>query len=586
MRRNAPSARSRPAMRRSQALAGSMLATALLSAASAARAQIVTDQDSTVPSVPGPTDTVLPRTGIDPGVSDLREHLLRAYGDTPAPTAATGPNLQITGQLGVSEEFTNNVGAIAGGGGGRGGGGSDAITEVQPGITIVDTTERLLVNLNYQPTAQIYARHFDFSQFEQQFDGSIVATALPGWLYVDLRGSVSQQAVYGGLGPASTVTLSPGNRQTVSSVSLSPYLSRSLGPNGTVQAGASYAYSATDSPDTAGPVDPLLQGLGNYGNSYLATKRAFANYTTGETLGRLRNKVGIDASFYDGAGALAGGRRILLTDDISYALTRLVTLLGEVGYEDLAYPRSDFFYSGPIGSGGVQLTPTRGSSLTVEYRYVDGFGSAFVQGSVQVSPRIRVFGGYSAGISTFEQDVQNTLLDSADDTTGTAASALQAAPLLAADNAFGANQNLNRTHRLDASATYLGTNDTVTLSVQRETTTPVGRQVGQFPPVSTSGVYGNITVTHELTPALTLTGFAQYGSNQTGLAQGAFGRGNGAGQTVSVSVGLNRVFTDTLTGYVRFGGTYLVGGSAFAAAGYQGLGGSDTTFVVGALKRF
>ncbi len=563
-----------------QALAGSLLATVLLSPAMAAPAlaQAVSGQDAVAPPLPGAADTLLPRTGIDPEVSDLREHLLRAYGDAEPAPAAAGPTLRMTGQFGASEEFTSNVGAPDSG---HSGGGSDLITLLQPGIDIVDTTQRLQVSLDYRPTGQIYARHGDFSQFEQQADGSIVATALPGWLYVDLRGSVSQEAVYGGLGPASTVTLSPGNRQTVSSMSASPYLSRTLGGNGTVQAGASYAYSATDAPGLAG--DNVLGGLGAYGSSYLATKRVFASYTTGENLGRLRNKVGTDDSFYDGSGALADSRRLLFTDDASYAVTRLVSLLGEAAYEDLAYPRSGFGYSGPVGSGGVQLTPSRGSSLTVEYRYLDGFGSAFVQGSVQVAPTIRVFGGYSAGISTFQQDVQNTLLDSAADGTGAAASALQAAPLLQSDNAFGANQNLNRIHRLDVSASWLARRDTVTLSVQQETTDPVGRQVGPFTPVSTSGMFCSLTVVHELSPVLSLTGFVQYDRNRTGLVQGSAGD---TGQTIAVSVGLDRTFTNTLTGYVRVGGTYVVGGSAFAAAGYQGLNGNDTTVLVGAVKRF
>ena len=544
-------------------------------------AQAEADTESIAPSLPGPTDTVLPRTGIDSGLSDLREHLLDAYGDTGPTPARPGPNLQITGQFGASEEFTTNAGVLAGGGRNQG---SDFITALQPGVTIVDTSQRLQVNLSYQPVGQIYARNFDFSQFEQQFSGSVLGTALPGWLYVDLRGSVSQQAVFGGLGPSSTVTLAPDNRQTLSSVSASPYATRSLGGAGTLQAGVGYIYSATDSPVQAGQNNNALSGLGAYGSSYLATKRAFASFTTGENLGRLRNAVGTDDNFYDGAGALAGGRRILLTDDVSYALSRLVTLLGEAGYEDLAYPRSGYFYSGPIGSGGAKLTPNRASTLTLEYRYVDGFGSLYVQGSVQASPRIRVFGGYSAGISTFEQDAQNTLLDGSDGATGVAASALQAAPLLSGSNAFGANQNLNRTHRLDATATYLGNYDTVTLAVQRETTEPVGRQVGGFASVSTSGLFLNISERHDLTPILSLTAFAQYGSNRTGLIQS--GTGENSGDTVSVSAGVDRTFSPTLTGYLHVGGTFVISGSAFAASGYQGLNGNDATVIVGGVRRF
>ena len=544
-------------------------------------AQIDMDADVSAQALPGPTDTVLPRTGVDPTLSDLREHLLSAYGDTGPVRAPPGPNLRITGQFGASEEFTTNAGLQTGGGRSSG---SDFVTAFQPGITIVDTSQRLQVNLNYDPIGQLYARNINFSQFQQQLDGAILATALPGWLFIDVRGSVSQQAVFGGVGPSSTVTLSPDNRQTLSSVSVSPYVTRGLGGTGTFQAGVGYIYSATDSPVHADQANNLLNGASAYGSSYLATKRAFASFTTGENLGRLRNAIGTDDNFYDGGGALAGGRRILVTDDISYALTRLVTLLGEFGYEHLAYPRSDYFTSGPIGSGGVRLTPNRGSILTLEYRYVDGFGSFYAQGSVQVSPRIRVFGGYSAGISTFEQDAQNTLLDGADSATGVAASALQATPLLNGSSAFGANQNLNRTYRLDATATYLGTDDIVTLSVQRETTEPIGRETGGFSPVRTSGLFVNVSESHELTPVLGLTAFAQYGHNRTGLREVA--AGPDSGDTVSASASLNRTFGSTLTGYINVGGTFVVGGSAFAASGYQGLNRNEATIIVGGVKRF
>lgn len=542
-------------------------------------------QDDTGPVAPLPppaAETVLPRTGIDPTVSDLREHLLQSYGDAEPNVRAGGPDLQITGQLGLAEEYTSDVGASGSGGGGRG---SDAITQLQPGITIVDTSQRLRVSLDYAPTGQIYAVHSGYSQFAQQFTGDVLATALPGWLYVDLRGNVSQQAVFGGLGPSSTINLAPNDRQTDSSVSFSPYLSRQFGTHGTVEFGAGYVYSATDAPGIAAGTATAFDGAGAYGSSYLATKRGFASYETGEDLGRVRNKIGTDDSFYDGSGALAGGRRLLLTDDASYAATRLVTLLGQVGYEDLSYPRSNFAYSGPVAAGGVKLTPKPGSYVTVEYRYLDGFGSAYVQGSVQATARIRVFGGYSAGISTYQQDVQTNLLDGglSDSATGAAASVLQAAPLLQGDNSFGANQNLTRTHRLDATATYLGDRDTATLSVSQQTTDPVGRQVGQFAQVSTRGAFGSVSLSHELSPILSVTGFVEYGSNHTGLAR--VGTAS-SGQTVSVAAGLNCVFTQTLSGYLRFGGTYLAGGSAFASSGAQGLGGGETTVTLGAVKRF
>ncbi len=546
-------------------------------------------QESDTPTPASPPDTALPRSGIDAPSSDLREHLLRAYGDDAAgPTGVSAPELQVTGQFGASEEYTSNAGAAAGSG--ARGAGNDFITAFQPGITIIDTSQRLQVNIDYRPIAQIYAENSSFSQLEEFGTGDVLATLLPGWLYLDLRGSISQQAVFGGLGPANTVTLSPNERETVSSFAVSPYVTRSFGGTGTAQVGASYSYSATSAPGGQDALaTSILPGIaqnqlqtnaGAYGSFDQGTERGYANFTTGEDFGRLLDKAGIDTSYYTGEGALAGGRRVLLTDDASYAVSRLLTVLGEAGYENLDYPRSDYRYAGAIGSGGVRLTFARGSAGTLEYRYVDGFGSVFAQFTVQASPRIRLFGGYSESISTFGQDQQNALLDGADNATGVAASGLQAATLLSGSNFFGANQNLSRLDRLSLSASYLGEHDTVTLSLSRRTTTPVGRQVGMLAPIATSGIYGAITETHPLTDTITLNGSFQYGSNQTGLVD------NGSGDTVSVSAGITKAFPRAISAYLRYGGSYTVGGSAVAATGLFGQSGNDSTITVGALKTF
>jgi uncharacterized protein (PEP-CTERM system associated) len=537
---------------------------------------------ASVPALPGPADTVLPRSGVDATASDLREHLLNAFGDTAQPSAGgpLPPELQITGQVGLSEEYTDNAGAASGFGRNAG---DDVITSLSPVINVVDTSQRLQVNLTYRPIGQLYARNSNYSQIQEQFSGNGTATVLPGFLFMDARAAVSQQSVYGGLGPTATVTLAPNDRQTTSSFSVSPYVSRTLGGAGSVQAGLGYTYSATQAPGQSAAALPA-SSLNTYGSSFLGTERGFASYTTGEDLGRLQNKVGTDDSLYSGSGALEGARRILLTDDVSYAVTRVFTVLGEAGWEDLDYPHGGYRYSGAIGSGGVQVTPLAGSKATIEYRYVDGFGSAYVQGSVQVSPRIRVFGGYSEGISTFQQDVPNTLLDGTNDVTGAAASGLQASPLLQSSNFFGADQNLNRLDRLDASASYIGNWDTVTLSLQRETTRPVGRTTGQTEqastPLSTSGIFGSVSERHDLTPTLSLSVFVQYGTNSTGVAE------QGSGQTLSVSASVEKAFNDRLSGFLRFGGSYLVGGSEEAALGTQGYRPDQTNVTAGVIRKF
>jgi uncharacterized protein (PEP-CTERM system associated) len=506
---------------------------------------------------------------------------MSAFGTSASATGNAPPTgLVLYKQIGVSETFTDNAGYQLGAGRDVG---DDFITSIQPAVRLVDNTQRIVVNITYDPVAQIYARHTDFSQFEEQGSGDILVTLLPDWLYFDLRGNISQQSVFGGFGPATTVELSPDERETISSFAVSPYVSHTFGGHGTVEAGVGYSYSAVDASHALNNAllnETELTGLGDYGSSYLNTERAFASYTTGEDFGRLRDRIGTDDSFYQGSGALRDAHRILVVDDISYAFTRLITGLGEAGYEDLEYPGAGYSYTGPVGAVGVKLTPSRNTAVVAEYRWLDGFGSVFVQATAQISPRIRAFGGYSEGISTFQQDLQTSLLSQTNDVTGVSATALSASPLLQTGSFFGGNEYLSRVRRLDATATYLGEMDTAALSFEYDRTTPVGHPIGELTPLSTRGYYISGTEKHQLSPSLSASVFAQYGSNNTGLTN------LGTGDTVSFSVSLDKLFTETLTGYVRVGGTYVVGGSAYAATGYIGLSGEETNVTVGAVKRF
>jgi uncharacterized protein (PEP-CTERM system associated) len=580
------------ASRRMALLAGAMSASLL--AALPARAQMVDPGDSGVsaptvgsapagpPALSPPGDTLLPRTGVDATDSNLRSHLMSAFGSgSGSATGETPPTgLTIYKQIGVSETYTTNAGYRIGNGTNSG---DDFITSIQPSVRVVDVTQRVRVDLTYDPVAQIYARNSNFTQFEEQANGDILVTLVPDWLYLDMRGLISQQSIFGGIGPATTVTLSPDERETVSTVSVSPYVSHTFGGNGTMEAGVGYSYSAVDASSALNRSvlnGNYLSGLGDYGSSYLNTERAFASYTTGENLGRFRNRIGIDDSYYQGSGALRNAHRDMVVDDVSYAFTRMIKGLGEIGYEWENYPDAGFRYNGVVGAGGVELRPSKNSDIIVEYRYLDGFGSLFVQGEWQATPRIRVFGGYSEGISTFQQDLQTSLLDESTNVTGVAASALDASPLLQSSNFFGANEYLSRVRRLDVTATYLGDRDTGTLSFEHEHTSPVGHPVGTLLPLTTSGYFVSASERHEISPTLSASAFVEYGHNNTGLTN------LGSGDTVSFSVSLDKVFTQTLTGYVRVGGTYVVSGSAYGAAGYYGLSGNETDFTVGAVKRF
>jgi uncharacterized protein (PEP-CTERM system associated) len=608
---------------------GSWLIPGLCAIAAPALAQTVTPLDSGSdssggPQLQGPTATLLPPLGADPGDQSLRTNLLNAFGQTPPPPAgqAAGPAWQISPSLTVSEQYTDDANVAAGAyTGPHQGQQTDFITLIQPTLAVSENGERLRVNLNYSPTAEIYAINSDYTQLQERAYGSAQAVLLNDLLYFDLRGNVNQQPVFGGLPTANSVALGPDQRETVSSVSASPYVARSFGGIGTLNAGVGYIYTATDAPDYLNQTipNPLLPY--NYGSSWLATKRIFANFTSGEDYGRFQDSLSSDNNFYDGTGALRNGQRVLLTNDLSYAVNRFVAALGEIGYENLSYPNSGFSYVGGVWAAGVRLTPNAQSTITAEWRYVDGVGAPYIYGSWQVTPRIRAYGGYSEGISNFDQDQQNTLLSGQATSSGAAAAALVAAPLLNAGGYAGGNQSLSRTRRLSASAAFIADRDTVSLSFnwQRSSIlgTPLGlpaselqalgidpailpyllkygvspflppatqailNQIIQFAQITgeiSDNVTGGISWVHQLQPNLTVDTYLGY--TESLQAQTVTTRTS----AIQFNAGVTKTFNDKLSARLAYTGSYVVGNNY--SDGYGGYNLNNDTVTISVTKRF
>jgi uncharacterized protein (PEP-CTERM system associated) len=440
-------------------------------------------QESSIPSVPPISGALLPATGVNPSDPNLRSDLLDAFGQNTPPTpggAAAGPNWQYTPAITVSEAFTTNANNFNGYSTGPTQHRDDAITLISPSLIVVGNTQLVQVNLNYAPTGVIYAENSDYSQFRQQFNGDILATAIPGLLFLDTRGSIFQTPVFGGTGVVNTDLLPPSQRETTSNISATPYLVKPFGGTGTLETGVSYIYTATEAPSflTPGAADVPSALPYDYGSQWLATRRVFGTFTTGEDFGRFQDSLDSDNSFYDGSSALRGAHRILLTNDVSYAVNRFIALLGEFGYENLSYPDEDYSYVGGVWSAGARITPNAQSSITLEYRYIDGLTAPYAYGYWQITPRIRVFGAYSAGITTFAQDQQNGLLSGDPNATGAIASANLGAPLINNASLFGANQALNRAERASISMSYIADRDIVSANYSHQRTSPVSNLLG------------------------------------------------------------------------------------------------------------
>jgi hypothetical protein len=233
---------------------------------------------------------------------------------------------------------------------------------------------------------------------------------------------------------------------------------------------------------------------------------------------------------------------------------------------------------------------------------------------------LHVFGGYSEGITSFEQDQQDTLLSGTQGSTGVNASALVAAPVLNNANYFGGNQSLNRARRLDITAAWLGERDTFTASLDYQRTNQVGNPEGL--PNSTLALYGitpgfldyilvsgipagitgfqrafleavlslehlttqtstnlvgGLTWGHQLRPDLSLQLYGGYSRTKQAYTTDAT-RG-----TALVTATLSYNFTETLIGRAAFAGTYEVGNQG----NYGGLYNENAdTFTLSVTKSF
>ena len=231
-------------------------------------------------------------------------------------------------------------------------------------------------------------------------------------------------------------------------------------------------------------------------------------------------------------------------------------------------------YVGGVWSAGVRVTPNAQSSITLEYRRVDGITAPYVFGFYQITPRIRVFGSYSQGITTFQQDEQSQLLSGTNDQTGVAASALVAAPLLNNASLSGANQALTNTARATVNVSYILDRDVITLAYNHQRSSLVGNLLGlpssvlarygisdaelaEFGLLTTqtsSSTFATLSWRRDVAP--TWSADAVIGYNHSSVAETA----NNSYDSVQFSAGLNKNFTETLTGRVAYTGNYEVGG--------------------------
>ncbi len=531
---------------------------------------------------------LLPATGVGGRGQDLRSNLEGLLPNLPV--RSIGRAWTISPSIGVDVGVTDNPG-----GSGRSSS-VDAFTMISPTVALTGDTSRLTVRLNYAPEVYLYARTSGQNRVSQSLNASTLVTIVPETFFLDLRGLISEQSRTG-----SNQLVNQQNNQflsrqdTIRSVSFSatPYLQHRFAGWGTGRIGYSIARTLQDSQDGLNTFNNGLNtfdtspGFGTTGN--LTTQRERASFVTGENLGRINNETILEAVQYSGSGAYHGAYRNTVSNELGYAVSRTITLLGGIGYQDLRFSGAPGYrLREPTWNVGTRLSPNADSTITVLYGRRDGSTQVSFDGSYSPTARTRIFGRYSTGISSDAEDQQSVLQTTSVGPTGLLVDSVTGAPV-SATNSFGTQNGINRIKRLSFTALLLMDRDSFSATVTNEdrtTLTPSTSFLGNTvaPGTSSSSTTGSLGWQHDLNPVTSLSTTVSYGvSNNATLLGNA---GGGSQNTFSASASLGHTFTETLTGSVRYSYTDRSGGQGNNLPATLGGNSTQNLLLVGLRKSF
>ena len=554
---------------------------------------------------PGWAQSALPPTGLDTGaVGDLRG-ALQAYLPNP-PVRTTERNWQVSPSLGLDIGLTDNAYRI------NSPRRADVFTLISPAILVTGETAHIQANASYTPTFSIYANSSSQSRSEQFGQAGALITFVPDTLFLDLRASVSESSVTGGFGtPGGQGYNNNNNNNQTTSVTLAatPYVQHRFAGWGTGLLGYSIAQTFQNTPtgqngvfvtnnaNTAGAFGGNQPFYGSTGN--LTTQRERASFTTGENFGRINDGVVISATQYNGAGSYSGAYRNEVTSTTGYAITRAITALGTIGYQDLHYGGVPPYNvnQGEYNFGG-RYAPNPNLSLTLTYGRKDGFNAFAADGHWSPGARTSIYVRYNTGLTTDTEQLQDVLATTNVGPNGLLTDRVTGAPVSSGSGGFfGTQNNLYQLRSLSITGVYSLDRDSFTASVVNEDRTAVGAAIsstgnGVVPPgTSTIGTFGTVSWGHQLSDRLTSTASLSYGVNNNGAALGI---GSASQTSIAASASLNYTFTPTVTGRALYSYTNVSGPSAFNTLNNNQLGNgfgqtgnyTENAFLVGLRKSF
>jgi uncharacterized protein (PEP-CTERM system associated) len=531
-------------------------------------------------TTPPPTGSVVQDTG-------LRQQLQTYFDRTEPPEPNTNqPAWTFVPSINIEEDWTNNAQQVSGGQ-------SSFYTTVRPGLLVNGDTPRVKATLNWDPEVRVYTPESGENQFDNNITGDALVTVVPETFFIDMRVYGAVQDEQPGSAPNSVTNSSRQNTVQTYTGSIAPYLQHRFGDWGVGEVGGSV--SRTTQVFLGNQSTASTNGFGD--NEDLTSTQEHAVFTLGNAFGRSSGQVLTQGQQDNGTGALQGAYQYQAGVQYGYGITRQVTGLVELGWEDIHYSGvAPLNVNDATWSVGGRWTPSPDSSMTVTYGHIDGANSFAGNASLTVGTRGRLYGSYGQGITSNTQYLQNTFTQSQLDPYGNPVNPQTGAPLLVGGNFGGllGNGTIFRQTNFSIGYSILFDRDTFSigatyqhqLGLTGETTAAVG--------ALDTTTNGTLTWQHQLTPDLMLTSYVQYGRSSSSFPAGSTVNGGTATPAISnsskpfaASVNLSRQITETLSVYGRY--TYTSGQQRFNDG--QNLNGLQTTagvntIGIGLLKTF
>ena len=491
---------------------------------------------------------ILPETGTTVQVGNLRQQLegLLATGAD----VVTAPGWTIVPAVGLEQRWTDHLQGV-----GSPEGDSSFITALRPSVLVNGQTARTTMSLSYAPDLEYYSVSGHQNRINQNLNASSHAILVPEHLFLDLRGFAGLQAINSGSGSNPTTAEVSQNETQTMSFSVHPYLRQRFGDLGVAELGATWSRSTQDN----------LSGTQANGSSgqHLTSEQEYFSLSSGPDFGRTSAALSVSANQGSGNGGVNNSRRDQATLSLGYAITRDLTALAGIGYEDIHYGGiPPFHYAGTDWDAGLRWIPNPDSSVTVTYGRQEGLESARLDASYAPTARTRVYARYSEGIATGMEQLLNAMNSSGVDQAGNSVSG-NGTPVQLSNGFYGVQNNLSRVTSASLTATLLLERDAVSASFSRQQRRQLAAaSAATAGALESTGYYSTLSWQRSLWPDLNAFAFVQWGTGENSSP----GVPNQTYESLVVSLRLTYSVSETLAAYAQYSWTrqtyFLAAGSA------------------------